>query len=174
MGIKDLLGSPYKKKEFVEGKVMYTVDFPNARYRWSAGQAISRFLNELRNGRIIGKKCSRCGKIYVPPRVFCSNCFKSTSEWIYVEDTGKINTAVVSYIGADRGRLGEPLIIAVIELDGASSGIGILHKLNKVSPEDVKNGKVFNMRVKAVWNKPEEREGSITDILYFEPIEGGD
>jgi uncharacterized OB-fold protein len=29
------------------------------------------------------------------------------------------------------------------------------------------------MKVKAVWKKPEEREGSITDILYFKPLKGG-
>jgi uncharacterized OB-fold protein len=28
------------------------------------------------------------------------------------------------------------------------------------------------MRVKAVWKKPKDREGAITDILYFRPIDG--
>jgi uncharacterized OB-fold protein len=27
------------------------------------------------------------------------------------------------------------------------------------------------MRVQAVWKPPEEREGAITDILYFKPLE---
>ena len=133
---------------------------------------MSRFLEELKNGKIIGRKCAKCGKIYVPPRMFCSECFRPTDEWVYVKDTGKVNTVVVSYIAADRGRLGEPQIIAVIELDGASPGMGILHRLKGVDPEDVKNRKVFGMRVKAVWKPPEEREGAITDILYFEPIRG--
>jgi uncharacterized OB-fold protein len=28
----------------------------------------------------------------------------------------------------------------------------------------------MGMRVQAVWKPPEEREGSVTDILYFKPI----
>lgn len=166
-----LPGTPLKESDIVEGKVITVEDKPVARYKWSAGVAMSRFLEELKRGKIIARKCNKCGTIYVPPRMFCTNCFRPTDEWVYVKDTGRVNTAVVSYIGADRGRLGEPTVIAVIEIDGASPGMGFLHKLKGVSPEDVKNMKVFGMKVKAVWKPEEEREGAITDIMYFEPIE---
>jgi hypothetical protein len=166
-----LPGSPYSSDDFKKGKIMYVEDRPDAKYRWSAGIAMSRFLEELKKGKIIGIKCSKCNRIYVPPRVFCSYCFDATSEWVYVKDTGIVNTAVISYIAADRGRLGEPMIIAVIELEGASPGMGILHKLGNVDPEEVKTRRIFGKRVKAVWKSEEEREGAITDILYFEPIE---
>jgi len=42
-----------------------------------------------------------------------------------------------------------------------------MHKLGEVDPEKVYIG----MRVKAVWKPAEERQGAITDILYFKPIE---
>jgi hypothetical protein len=166
-----LPGTPYKTEDIESGNILYVSDKPDARYRWSAGIALSRFLNELKHGRIIGIKCSRCDRIYVPPRVFCSYCFHPTNKWVYVKDTGIVNTAVISYIAADRGTLGEPMIVAVIELDGASPGMGILHKLGNVDPEDVKSRKIFGKRVKAVWKDESERIGDITDILYFEPIE---
>jgi hypothetical protein len=44
--------------------------------------------------------------------------------------------------------------------------MGILHMLGEVGPDDVKIG----MKVRAVWKKPEDRTGAITDILYFKPI----
>ena len=166
-----LPGTPYKKEDLKEGRIPYVEDKPDARYRFSAGIAMSRFLEGLKNGMILGLKCISCGRIYVPPRTFCSYCFKPTSEWVQVKDTGIVNTAVVSYIAADRGRMDKPLVVAVIELDGASPGIGILHKLGNVDPEDVISRKIFGKRVKAVWKPEEERTGSITDILYFEPVE---
>ncbi len=59
-------------------------------------------------------------------------------------------------------------------LDGASALSetsvimgGIMHKLGEVEPKKVKIG----MRVQAVWKPDAEREGAITDILYFKPIE---
>ena len=46
--------------------------------------------------------------------------------------------------------------------------MGIMHILGEVKPEDIYIG----MRVKAVWKSEEEREGAITDIKYWKPIEG--
>ena len=72
----------------------------------------------------------------------------------------------------DVKRITEPEMPAVIMLDGASalseSSVimgGIMHKLGEVDPQKVHIG----MRVQAVWKPESEREGSITDILYFKP-----
>ena len=127
---------------------------------------MSRFLKELKNGRIIARKCHKCGRIAVPPRMFCELCFKPTNEWVYVKDTGVINTYSISYLAADATRVKEPILVAVIELDGASEGMGIFHHLGEVKKEDVK----FGMKVKAVWEPPEKRTGAITDIKYFKPV----
>ncbi|MCH8961894.1 MAG: hypothetical protein IH820_11380, partial [Bacteroidetes bacterium] len=54
---------------------------------------------------------------------------------------------------------------AVIELDGASEGMGILHMLAEVDPDNV----FLGMAVEAVWKPEVERRGAITDILYFRP-----
>ncbi|GAH22937.1 unnamed protein product, partial [marine sediment metagenome] len=120
-------------------------------------------------GKIIARKCNKCERIMIPPRMFCELCFRATDEWVYVEDTGSINTFSISYVHWDARRIKEgekPFIPAVIEIDGASEGMGILHVLGEVDPEDVKSG----MRVKAVWKPSEERTGAITDIKYFKPI----
>lgn len=143
-----------------------------ARYAWSAGQAVSRFLEELKNGRLIGRKCRGCDRILIPPRMYCEYCFRPTDEWVYVEPVGKVTSAVVSYIAATRERLEKPQIIAIIEFEG-TGGSGIFHFLENVSPDEVINRRVFGMRVKAVWKPAEERTGSITDIKYFIPVEGG-
>jgi hypothetical protein len=76
----------------------------------------------------------------------------------YAWDTG---VAVGAYLrGLKRG-----VIPAVIEIDGASRGIGFMHKLGEVAPDDVAVG----MAVEAVWAPEEERRGSILDIRYFRP-----
>ncbi|MCX7944237.1 MAG: Zn-ribbon domain-containing OB-fold protein [Deltaproteobacteria bacterium] len=142
---------------------------PIIKYNWDNGKAIGRYLHELKNGRIIARVCDKCDRIMIPPRMFCELCFRPTDRWQYVKDTGKVNTYAVCriYWNAQRIPEGEPPIIpAVIEIDGASEGMGILHLLGNVEPQDIKIG----MRVKAVWRPENERIGSITDILYFEPI----
>ncbi len=94
-------------------------------------------------------------------------------EYIPLHDTGTINTFSLCYVTWDVQRIEEPEIPIVVELDGTStleSGPimgGIMHLLGEVNPQDVKIG----MRVQAVWKAPEDREGAITDILYFKPME---
>jgi uncharacterized OB-fold protein len=158
----------YVREEDIRGKrVTFIEDRPDLRYSWTAGQAISRFLNGLKEGKIYGVKCNKCTRIMVPPRVFCELCYKPIDEWVELKDMGTVLTFSISYVGPDAEPLPEPVIPAVIEIDGASPGMGILHILGEVKPEDVYIG----MRVKAVWKDEKEREGAITDIKYWKPLE---
>lgn len=159
-----------KLSDIKEGRVLSVYDKPNLKYAWDNGVAIGRYLAELKNGRIIGKKCKKCKRVLVPPRLFCELCWKPTDEWTFVEDTGTILTCVVSHVDWDASRVEEGRRYhtpAVIELDGAGKDQAILHLIDEIEPYDIKIG----MKVKAVWKEPEDREGSITDIKYFKVIE---
>ena len=146
-----------------------TVDHAvDARYAWDAGMAIGTYLDGLKDGKILGRLCHGCERTLVPPRMFCEQCFLPTDEWVQVQDTGTVNTFSLAYITWDMRDLRIPDIPAVIELDGASPGIGIMHKLGRVDPDSVHTG----MRVRAVWKPPAKREGSILDIAYWTPIDG--
>lgn len=164
--IKEYPGVRIPTRDLRAGKVPVERWRPSAKYAWATGVAMGRFLEELKKGKIIARKCKACGRIMVPPRMFCELCFKPTDEWVYVEDSGTINTYSISYLAADASRLKEPILVAVIDLDGASKGMGILHLLGEVEQDDIE----FGMMVKAVWKPPEERVGAITDIRYFKPI----
>lgn len=162
-------GKGLSSKEFE--KVLTVVQKPNLKYSWDNGPAIGRYLAELKNGRLIGKKCNECGRIMIPPRMFCELCWCPTDDWVILEDTGVVNTFSICQVNWDASRIrkGEkPHLPAVIEIDGATKGMGIMHLLGEVEPEDVEIG----MKVKAVWKKAEDREGSITDIKYFKPAGG--
>jgi len=135
-------------------------------YNWSTGVAIGTYLKGLKAGKILGVRCPKCERIMVPPRMFCEECFCTTDTFVPVKDTGTVNTFAICYIKTDASRQKVPQIPAVIEIDGATKGMGILHLLGEVKPEQVKIG----MKVKAVWKPPEERTGDITDIRYFKPV----
>ncbi len=148
------------------GAVDFTVD---ARYAWDTGVAVSEYLRGLKAGRILARQCRNCRRVLVPPRMFCEQCFRPTDRWVEVQDTGRVNTFSICYIRWDMVKLEEPEIPAVIEIDGASPGIGFMHKLGEVDPDDVRVG----LEVEAVWRPEEKREGSILDIQYFRPRDAG-
>ncbi len=157
-------GTPLEKEQLTDGSVVTEKWVPQLSYSWSTGRAVSKFLAELKNGKIMATKCDSCDRVLIPPRIFCEECFEEVRDWVQVKDTGKVNTFVISMIATDSTPLKEPIIAAVIDIDGSNGGI--LHILNEVKPEAVKMG----MKVKAVWKSPYERRGDITDIKYFKPV----
>lgn len=157
-------GHPLKEEDIEHQRVLSVVYRPKAKYSWATGIAIGRFLSDLKAGKITGSKCQHCLRVVVPPRIFCELCFKPTTSWVSLPNTGTVNTYSISYITADTTRVKEPKIPAVIEIDGTSNA-GFLHLLGEVKPDDVKVG----MKVRAVWVEPQDRSGSITDIKYFAP-----
>ena len=166
---KSVRGTPLEAKDLHGGKTFTTSYVPRIYYAWDTGEAIGRYLEELKRGRLIARFCYRCQRTMIPPRMFCERCFRANDDWVYVQDTGRVNTFSLCYVSWDVQRLEEPEIPAVIEIDGATPGTGIMHKLGNVNPKDVRVG----MRVRAVWKPAAERAGSITDIAYFEPMEEG-
>ena len=139
---------------------------PEAKYAWSAGRAMSRFLAELKSGRFIGRRCNSCGRVLFPPRMFCEECYRPTDAWVPLKDTGAIETYSVSYLDTDARRIDEPILVGVVSLDGASPGMGLMHYFGEMTKDDIRIG----MRVKAVWRPPEQRVGSVLDVAYFRPL----
>ncbi len=152
--------------DLYEGKVTQTRYRPEAKYAWSAGEAMSRFLDELRAGRLIARTCHGCNRILFPPRMFCEDCFRPTDEWTYIRDTGTIETFSISYLDTDAKRVADPILVGVVSLDGASPKMGMMHYFGEMTKDEIRIG----MRVRAAWKPPEERKGSVLDIRYFRPL----
>ncbi len=163
---KNLRGTPVSTADLQEGNVFLTTYTPKLRYAWDTGEAITRYLAEFKAGRLVARSCHQCGRVMIPPRMFCEQCFRPTDDWVYVKDTGRIATFSLCYVTWDVRRLKQPQIPAVIEIDGASPGMGILHLVKKVVPEQVRVG----MAVRAVWKPKSKRIGSVTDIDHWEPL----
>ena len=129
---------------------------------YTAGLAGNVFFRELReNGRIVGGKCRRCNRVYVPPKGFCERCFEPVEEFVDLGIEGYIKTYTIVSIDMKGEPLEEPVIVAFIGFDGAEGGI--IHFIGEARPEKLRVG----ARVEAVFRPREERRGSIFDIEYF-------
>ena len=131
-------------------------------YNWTVGKAGERFFNELKeNKKIMGTRCRQCGRVLVPPRIFCEECFVEDMEWVEVEPKGTLTTFGESYFSTDGKRLKEPWMLGIVKLNGSDGGL--IHLIGEARPEDVKMGMPMEIVFK------DKREGNIMDILYFRP-----
>jgi len=163
-------GVELSSEDFYGRKVTQTRYRSKAKFAWSAGEAMSRFLEELKDGRLIARECSGCKRILFPPRMFCEECFKPTRRWVHIRDTGTIETYSISYIDKDAKRITEPIFVGVVSIDGASPKMGMMHYFGEVTKDTIHIG----MKVKAKWRRPEDRVGSVLDIEYFRPLKEGE
>jgi acetyl-CoA C-acetyltransferase len=163
----DLPGTPLKNARDVT-HVDYT---PDLRYAWDNGFALTTYLDGLKKGKLRGSMCPKCNRMMIPARSFCELCnLHTVTDYYDLPDSGIVETFTLSRVDWDSSFLpdGKVRIFAVISIDGATEHMGLVHWLDEVKPEDVK----FGMKVKAVWKPEAEREGTVTDILYFKPWDG--
>jgi len=138
-------------------------------YEWSIGRFGSRFFQEIReHRRFIGIRCPKCGLVRVPPRRLCGPCFIELDELVELSDTGVITAfSVVNYPFIDPAtgkNRPVPYTYGYIRLDGADNIFS--HLINETDVNRLKVG----ARVRAVFREPEEMQGNIKDIKYFEII----
>jgi len=132
-------------------------------YHYVAGDYKARYLSALKEKRILGSKCSKTGKVFVPPLVTSPESFAPCTEFVEVADRGVITTFCVVNIPVIGRNLEIPYVAASVALDGAA--ISIFALIQECKPEDVRMG----MRVEAVWKPDGERQGDHEDIQYFRP-----
>ena len=146
-------------------KVSYWTGEIPLEYVYTYGRAGEAYFRNLMNkGNFLGARCEKCGVTYVPPRTYCEKCFdRLEKKYLAVGTTGTVETFTVLYKNLDGSRKNDPVIMAMIRLDGTEGGV--VHYLGQLKPEEV----CFNMRVQAVFRPKKERKGAITDIKYFKP-----
>ena len=133
-------------------------------FNYAVGLHGSKFFQELRdNRRILGTKCPACGKVFVPPRRVCGECFVEMNEFVEVGPGGTIGTFTIlryAFIDPETGEQKPvPYGYGFIRFDGADTLFQ--HYIDIDDEAKVKIG----ARVEPVFS--EERKGTIKDILYF-------
>ena len=132
-------------------------------YCYVAGDYKARYLAALKDKTILGSKCSRTGKVFVPPIVASPESFAPCDELVPVADRGIVTTFCIVNIPVIGRAIELPYVAASVALDGAD--ISIYALVQECAPEAVRMG----MRVEAVWKPDGERQGSHEDIIHFRP-----
>ena len=56
---------------------------------------IEQFYKFLKQQKLMAGKCLNCGKIHLPPRPLCDNCFSQEFEWVNVSGKGQLLTYTI-------------------------------------------------------------------------------
>lgn len=118
-------------------------------FQYTAGPAVTRFLEGLKQKTVVAGVCSQCGRTSVPPLSFCGRCWRPIAEFTSLKGSG----VLVSYCRSTGGT-----IYGLIRLDGADSTL--VHRVVAEAGE-----LRIGARVELVWSA--ERAASVLDIAHF-------
>lgn len=79
---------------------------------------IEQFYKFLAQGKLMAGKCTRCGKIHLPPRPLCDNCFHQEFTWTEISGKGTLVTYTVIHIAPQQFQALAPYAVGIVKLDG--------------------------------------------------------
>ncbi len=140
-------------------------DIMDITYKYSYG-GISRFFRELRDNRkLYGSRCTQCGKVWLPPRINCNECYAPT-KWVELGDTAEVMTYTIVYYGTSTFFDKVPYVCAFVKVKGADTLI-----MQNIFLKDIRTAKV-GMKVKIQFK--DQRNGDMGDFWYVPADDGHD
>ena len=138
------------------------------KYDYAASPEESAFFRGLAEGRLLGQRCPKCQKVYVPPRGACPTDGVPTSEEVELSQVGTVTTFCIVNVPFLGQKIKPPYVSAYVLVDGAD--IALQHLILDIPAEEVRMG----MRVEAVWKPREEWGTTIENISHFRPTDEPD
>jgi uncharacterized OB-fold protein len=128
-------------------------------YKYTHGVAGEKFLRHIKDdGKILGTKCNKCKSVFLPPRMYCRDCFEQLTEWVEVKNPGRVHTFTIVKVPSAEGHLlYEPAKVGLVKFEGFEGGL--IHFLDPKAE--------IGSKVKPVFKPKNERVGSIMDIERF-------
>ena len=98
---------------------------------------IEQFYKHILQGKLMGGKCEKCGKVHLPPRPLCDNCFSNQFEWVELPHNGKLLTYTVIHVAPTQFQGMAPYAVGIVELEDGSRIPGMVRG---VAPEQINVG----------------------------------
>jgi len=130
-------------------------------YTVTAGAVTSQFLRGILDGKLIGRRCPSCEKVYIPPRGSCPTCAVPCTTEVELVGTGTVTTFCIVNIPFEGQLLDPPYACAHVLLDGSDTPL--LHLVGGCDVSEVRMG----LRVKAAW--ADDIQPTLASVKFFEP-----
>jgi len=93
---------------------------------------IEQFYKFLKVKKLMAGKCLKCGKIHLPPRPLCDNCYSQDFDWINVSGKGKLLTYTVISIAPQQFQALTPYAVGIVQLENGLKIPGMIQNATQV------------------------------------------
>jgi len=103
---------------------------------------IEQFYKHISQGKLLGGRCTQCGKVHLPPRPLCDNCYSKNFEWTEIQSRGKLLTYTIIHIAPAQFQAMAPYAMGIVLL---ADGLKLPGMIKGVAPEKIKIGMEVTM-----------------------------
>jgi len=137
-------------------------------YKVVLGEVYARFLEGLKQKKIMGNICPECGGLYVPARPFCDRCFIAPVKWVETDGSAILQSYTITFVKF-LGLPDPPHITGIIKVgDSITNFLHFIAGIAFDDPEELEEKVKIGMPLQPVWK--EKRVGDMFDINYFSPV----
>ncbi len=92
---------------------------------------IESFYSFVKEGKLMGAKCNKCGKMLVPPKPMCPKCFSRDLKWRELPKKGKLLTYTVIHVSPRNFQNLTPYTVGIVELGDGAQLPGIIKSVDQ-------------------------------------------
>ena len=90
---------------------------------------IESFYKFVKEGKLMGAKCNKCGALLVPPKPMCPKCFSKDLKWKELQKQGKLRTYTVIHIAPKEFQQSTPYAVGIVELEDDAQLPGMIKSI---------------------------------------------
>ena len=87
---------------------------------------IESFYKFVKEKKIMGAQCNKCGQIILPPRPMCPKCFSKDLKWKESSKQGKLLTYTIIHVSPQQFQSLAPYAVGIVELDNGAHLPGMI------------------------------------------------
>ena len=88
--------------------------------------SIESFYKFVKEGKLMGAKCGKCGKLLVPPKPMCPNCLSKVLSWEELPKLGELLTYTVIHVAPKQFQSMAPYVVGVVKFEEGAQLPGII------------------------------------------------
>ena len=98
---------------------------------------IEQFYKFINEGKLMAGQCKKCGKMHMPPRPICDNCFGQDFTWKEISGKGKLLTYTIIHVAPPQFQSLAPYTVGIVQLE---NGLKLPGMISNVPENELKVG----------------------------------
>jgi uncharacterized OB-fold protein len=78
---------------------------------------IEQFYKFMADGKLMAAKCQKCGKLHLPPRPICDECYGQDFVWVEVSGKGKLLAYSIIHVAPPQFQALAPYTVGIVQLE---------------------------------------------------------